>query len=423
MGNVNDMLRSVPLPRMARVRQSFEASKLDDPAAEVRRAFGREAISQCVKPGMTVAITVGSRGVANVAVITRELVRLLQERGAKPFVIPAMGSHGGSSAEGQRNIVLEYGCTEAFLGCPVRATMDVTQIGTLEDGKPIYIDRYAAEADGIIPVNRIKAHTAFHRAYESGVMKMMAIGLGKQKGAETVHRDGIMQLGPNVEKMAFGVLKHAKILLGVGLIENAYDETSEIHLMTPEEIPLKEPALLLKAKANMSRLLIDKVDVLIVDYIGKNISGEGMDPNVAGRYIVPNLTGGVEAFNIGVLDLTSETLGNFVGLGMADVCAKRVIDKCSLDNTYPNSLTSTVTCLCKLPMYFDTHKLTLQAAVKMTPGKAPEDVTMIRIRDTLSLSEIQISENLLPLARTIPGLTVLSQPEAMTFDANDDLFA
>lgn len=423
MGYVNDMLRNIPLPRMVKVQQSFDGTKLEDPAQGVRDAFNRPEIMERIKPGMSIAITVGSRGVANVALITREIVRILQEKGAKPFIIPAMGSHGGSSAEGQRDIVLEYGCTEEYLGCPVRSTMEVVQIGTLDDGKPIYIDRYAYEADGIIPVNRIKAHTAFHRRYESGVMKMMAIGLGKQKGAETVHRDGIMHLGPNVEKMAFGILKNAKILMGVGLIENAFDQTMEVHAMTAEEIPVKEPELLLKAKANMSRILIDEVDVMMVDYIGKDISGEGMDPNVAGRYIVPNLEGGIKAFNIGILDLTEETLGNFVGLGMADVCSKRVIDKISLDNTYPNSLTSTVTCLCKLPMYFDNHKLTMQAAVKMTPAKNPEDVTMIRIRDTLSLHEIEISENLVPLAKTIPGMKIVSEPYELTFDENGDLFA
>ncbi len=237
MGYVNDMLYAVPLPRMARVRQTFERKKLTDPAAAVREALARPQIAAAVKPGMRVAVTVGSRGVANVAPVTREIVRFLQAHGAAPFVVPAMGSHGGASAEGQAEIVRAYGVTEVFVGCPVVSSMEVAQIGTLDDGKPVYIDRAAAEADGIVPVNRVKAHTAFHGRYESGVMKMMAIGLGKQKGAETVHRDGILQLGPNVERMAFGVLQNANILFGVGLVENAYDETMLVRAMTKAEIP------------------------------------------------------------------------------------------------------------------------------------------------------------------------------------------
>jgi hypothetical protein len=417
------MLCAVPLPKMARVRQTFERNSLAAPAAAVREPLARLQIAAAVKPGMRVAVTVGSRGVANVAPVTREIVRFLRARGAAPFVVPAMGSHGGSSAEGQAENVRAYGVTEAFVGCPVVSSMEVAQIGTLEDGKPVYIDRAAAEADGIVPVNRVKAHTAFHSRYESGVMKMMAIGLGKQKGAETVHRDGILHLGPNVEKMAFGVLRNANILFGVGLVENAYDETMLARAMTKVEIPLVEPELLALAKRNMARILLAETDVLLVDYIGKNISGEGMDPNLTGRYIVPTLSGGIRSQVLGVLDITPETLGNFVGLGMADVCAKRVIDKISLDNTYPNSLTSTVTCLCKLPMYFDSHRLTVQAAVKMTPGRDPADVRVVRIRDTLTMGEIEVSENLLPVVGSTPGMEALGAPRAMAFDGNGDLFA
>ena len=423
MGSVNDMLHSVALPKMARVSQTFPRPALGDVAMETRRQLSREAIRACVHPGMKIAVTVGSRGVANVALVTREIVAALRDAGAEPFIIPAMGSHGGATAEGQAAIVREYGVTETYVGCPIRATMEVTQIGTLMDGKPIYIDRYAAEADGIVPVNRIKAHTAFHGRYESGVMKMMAIGLGKQKGAEAVHRDGILHLGPNVEKMAEGIRVRAPILFGVGLVENAYDETMLVRAMTREEIPAVEPELLAIAKQHMARILLTETDVLLVDYIGKNISGEGMDPNLTGRYIVPTLSGGIQSQVLGVLDITPETLGNCVGLGMADVCARRVVDKISLDNTYPNSLTSTVTCLCKIPMYFDNHRLTAQAAVKMTPGKAPEDVRVIRIRDTLSMGSLEVSENLLPLVERTDGMRVEDKPRAMAFNEYGDLFS
>ena len=422
MGNVNDMLQAIPLPLMARVSQTFARQRLADPVQETYAQLAREAIRSSICPGMRIAITVGSRGVANIAAITRQIVASLRDAGALPFIIPAMGSHGGASADGQASIVREYGITEAYVGCPICATMEVTQLGTLTDGKPIYIDRLAAEADGIVPVNRIKAHTAFHGRFESGVMKMMASGLGKQKGAETVHRDGILHLGPNVERMALAILAKAPILFGVGLVENAYDETMAVRAMTPQEIPLLEPELLALAKQHMARILLPETDVLLVDYIGKNISGEGMDPNLTGRYIVPNLTGGIRCQVLGVLDITPETLGNFVGLGMADVCARRVADKISLDNTYPNSLTSTVTCLCKIPMMFDNHRLTVQAAIKMTPAKPPEEVRIIRIRDTLSMQMLEVSANLLAQAAATPGMLVESEPRPMAFDENGDLF-
>ncbi len=422
MGSVNNMLEGIPIPRLVKIRQKFDKSRLDDVAASVRQELGRDEVVERIKPGMRIAITAGSRGVANLALVIKETVSFLQKRGAKPFVFPAMGSHGGSVAEGQLAIIHEYGVTEEYVGCPVIATMDTVCIGYLDDGRPIHINRLAAEADGIITLNRIKAHTAFHGRYESGVMKMMTIGLGAQLGAQICHRQGIMHLGPNVEKFAFGILRHAKILLGIGLVENAYDETAIVKVMTKEQIPLEEPALLEIAKQKMSRILFDKVDVMIVDYIGKNISGEGMDPNVSGRWIVPNIVGGIDAQRIGILDITDETLGNVVGLGMADVCSKRVVDKMDRDTTYPNSLTSTVTSLCKIPMYFDNHKLTIQAAIKMSAGVEPENITMIRIAHTLALDEILISENLLQEAKRHPDIEIVGEPEEVSFNADGDLF-
>ncbi|MDY4488257.1 MAG: lactate racemase domain-containing protein [Candidatus Limivicinus sp.] len=422
MSSVNDLLKGIPIPRMVPVRQNFDREKLVDVAAEVRKELDRDEVKAKIRPGMSIAITAGSRGIDNLALVIRELVAFLKEQGAEPFVIPAMGSHGGSTAEGQKAVITEYGVTEDYVGCPVRATMETKEIGRLDDGRPILINRLAAEADGIISLNRIKAHTAFRGRYESGVMKMLTIGLGCQAGAEVCHRQGILHLGPNVEKFAFGILANANVILGVGLIENAYDETVKIRVMTKEQIPEEEPLLLDYAKSKMARILFDRVDVMIVDYIGKNISGEGMDPNIAGRWIVPTIKGGIDATRIGILDLTDETLGNFVGLGMADTCSKRVIEKISTENTYPNSLTSTVTELCKLPMYFDNHMRTIQATIKMVPAKSPEEITMIRINSTLAMDTIWISENMLDQARSIPGIEILGEPEYMQFDENGNLF-
>ena len=422
MGSVNEMLKDIPIPKMVRIREKFDGTALDDVAAAVRKELDRDEVIARIRPGMTIALTAGSRGVANIALVIRETASFLKEHGAKPFVIPAMGSHGGSTAEGQLAIIREYGVTEDYVGCPVIATMDTVKIGELDDGRPIMINRLAAEADAIISINRIKAHTAFHGKYESGVMKMLTIGLGCQFGAQVCHRQGIMHLGPNVEKFAFGILKNANVILGIGLIENAFDQTAMVRVMTKEQIPVEEPVLLEKAKSLMAKILFPEVDVMVVDYIGKNISGEGMDPNVSGRWIVPNIQGGIDAQRIAVLDITDETLGNVVGLGMADTCSKRVVEKMDRDQTYPNSLTSTVTCLCRIPMYFDTQKLTIQAAIKMAAGVEPEDVTMIRIRDTLSLGEIWISENLVPKARENPLIEIIGEPEEMVFNDDGDLF-
>lgn len=422
MGAIHELLKNVPIPRMVAVRQHFDGSHLADVPAAVRQELARPALWESIRPGMRIAITAGSRGIANLAVIIREVAAALKEFGALPFVIPAMGSHGGSTAQGQLDVIHEYGVTEENVGCPVVATMDVTRIGDLDDGRPIYINRLAAEADGIISLNRIKAHTAFHGRYESGVMKMLTIGLGCQAGAETCHRQGIEHLGPNVEKFAFGILEHANILWGVGIIENAYDQTAMVQVMTGREIPLLEPGLLDIAKDQMAKLKLPQVDVLIVDKIGKDISGEGMDPNITGRFIVSSIHGGIAATRIGVLDLTDATLGNAVGLGMVDTCSKRVVERMSRENTYPNSLTSTVTSLCKIPMYFDTHKETIQATIKMTPAKPPKEITMIRIESTLAMDRIWVSENLLDEVRKYPDMEIIGQPESLVFNEQDDLF-
>ena len=422
MGSIHELLKDIPIPRMAPVRQLFDATCLDDVPAEVRRQMSRPEVVQAIRPGMSIAITAGSRGIDKLALIIREVVACLKEHGAKPFVIPAMGSHGGATAAGQLDVIHGYGVTEDYVGCPVIATMEVKQIGTLDDGRPIMINRLAAEADGIISLNRIKAHTAFRGNYESGVMKMLTIGLGCQAGAEVCHRQGILHLGPNVEKFAFGILRNARVLLGVGIIENAYDKVAMIRVMTAKEIPEMEPELLKIAKSRMACLKLPQVDVLIVDKIGKDISGEGMDPNIAGRWIVPTIKGGIDACRIGILDITDETLGNVVGLGMADTCSRRVVERMSRENTYPNSLTSTVTCLCKIPMYFDTQKETIQATIKMTPAKAPKDVTMIRIASTLAMDTIWVSENLLDQVAQAEDMEILGEPQALVFDENDDLF-
>lgn len=417
MSHIKEMLDDIPIPNFLKVKQDVNREILQDCAAKVVQELERPEIKQCVRPGMSIAITAGSRGVDNIALITKTVVQVLQDMQAHPFIIPAMGSHGGSTAEGQRAILTEYGITEETMGCPIRATMETVQIGTIEgSGEPILIDRYAAEADGIVIVNRVKPHTAFRGKYESGLMKMITIGLGKQKGAEVCHREGILQLGPNMEKFAFGILEKANILFGVGSIENSCDQTYDVFALTKKEIPELEPVYLDKARALMGSIFIPSVDILIVDEIGKNISGEGMDPNISGRWIVPTIKGGIDAKIVAVLDLTNETLGNAVGIGMADVCTKKAAQKVDIENTYPNSLTSTVTSLCKIPMYFDTDRLTIQAAIQMTWARKAQDVTIVRIKNTMELGEIYVSENLREEVMKTDGMHIVSEPFPLTFD-------
>lgn len=422
MSMVNDLLRDLPIPRMLPVRQKFDAGRIEDVPAAVRRELDRPDIRAKLRPGMRIAITAGSRGIDNLAIIIKEVAAFLKENGAEPFIIPAMGSHGGSTAEGQLAIIRDYGITPEAMGCPVVATMEVKQIGELDDGRPILINRLAAEADGIVSLNRVKAHTAFRARYESGVMKMLTIGLGCQAGAETCHRQGISRLGENVEAFARGILKHANVIFGVGIVENAYDRTALIRVMPGERIPEEEPNLLLYAKQRMAKIYFDAVDVLVVDYIGKNISGEGMDPNISGRWIVSGIDGGIDAAMIAALDLTEETQGNFYGLGMADTCARRAVEKGDPEKTYPTSLTSTVAKLSKIPMVLDNHKLAIQACIKMVPGKEPDEISMIRIGSTLDMDVIWISETLLEEAKRNPALEILGEPQEMIFDSEGNLF-
>lgn len=422
MGAIRELLDPIPIPKMALVSQSFDTTCIENVEETLRQELAKEEIAGTVRPGMKIAVTAGSRGIANYVPIMQEIIRFLKEKGAEPFIIPAMGSHGGATVEGQVEILTNYGITEESMGCPIRATMEVVQVGTTVDGRPAKIDRYAAEADGIVVVNRIKPHTAFRAIFESGLMKMLAIGLGKQAGAQIVHENGIYELGQSVEIFSRAIHANTNILFGVGTVENAYDKTCIIRAIPGRDIPEEEPKLLAIAHAKMPSILTDQADVLVIDQIGKEISGEGMDSNVTGRFIVPTIKGKIDVTRLAVLDLTEHSFGNSNGLGLADVCSKRCADKVDKEAAYPNCLTSRVPRFTFFPMIFDTAKLTIQAAIKMVPKKEPEEITMIRIRDTMSLDKILVSENLLDKMLENPNVTLLEGPKEMAFDENGELF-
>ena len=423
MSVVNDIIKDIPLPNMVKVRQEFDRTRLENVAAEVRKNLERREILENLRPGMTVAVAVGSRGISNHALIVRETVRFLRDHGARPFIVSSMGSHGGATAEGQRAILEGYGIREEYCGCPVKAGTDCALIGYTGDGSPVYIDRYAAEADGIVLVNRIKPHTAFRGPYESGLMKMMAIGLGKQKGAETCHAAGFENMAENIPRFAAAVLKNCNILAGIAILENAYDETREVIALAADEIPAQEPELLERAKRYMPRILVDHVDLLVVGQIGKNFSGDGMDPNIAGTFATKCASGGLNTKRVAVLDISDESHGNGVGFGMADVSTRRAFEKFDFEMSYPNALTCLVSQVVKVPMIFDSDLLCLKAGIKLCAGIEHKNARVVYIHNTLKLGEIYISANLVPQAEAVEGVTVAGEERPMEFDGNGNLIS
>jgi hypothetical protein len=407
--------RAERFPKMVRVRQTFQGPTLHDVPGAVRAAL--ERVTLPVKAGQSVALTVGSRGVVNVDLIVRAAVDHLKALGARPFIIPAMGSHGGGTAEGQRAVLERYGVTEATMGCPVRATMDVVQIGEAL-GVPIWLDAHAAEADWLGVINRVKPHTGFTGDIGSGLLKMMTIGTGKHRGAVQAHRANI-RLGYERMITALGsaTLRSGRIAFGLGIVENGYDETALIEAFLPEDLEAGERELLRKARAWMAKLPFEDIDLLIVDEIGKEISGTGMDTNVIGRHATwferpftsPRIT------FIVVCDTTDKTHGNANGIGLADFTTRRLADKIDWEPTYVNALTACSPGGPKLPAVLDTAREAVAVALSCLGLDQVEDARVVRIQNTLRLTEVEVSEAFLPELARRPDLTPLGPGSA--FDA------
>ena len=421
---VANLVSDIALPKMFRVRQNFshEHIPVDEIPRIVAKELSEERIAQRIRPGMRIAITAGSRGVAHVALITKCIADFVTARGAQPFVVPAMGSHGGATAEGQLEILAGYGVTEDYVGCPILSSMEVKKIGVNEEGGEVYIDKYAAESDGIIVSCRIKPHTAFRGPYESGIMKMMAIGLGKQHGAEVCHEAGFKNMAKNVPLFGKAILKHAPILFGLAVIENAFDETVKIVVVPAEEVEEKEPPLLKKAFAHMPRILVDACDVLVVDQIGKNFSGDGMDPNITGTFCSPYATGGIDAQRVAVLDLSPETHGNAIGLGYASATTARVFRQLDFASMYPNAITCTVLGGVRIPIVMESDRECIQCCVRTCNEIDKMRPRIVRIANSLHIEHILLSEAYWDDVKEIAGLTVESEPEEWSFDANGDLW-
>lgn len=420
MSVITDLLSGVEIPEMVTIKQKFDSTHI--PSADIPgvvfEQLGRTEIGGKIKPGMEIAITVGSRGIANIPLIIRSAADFVKSRGAVPFIVPAMGSHGGATAEGQRQVIEGYGVTEAAIGCEIRSSMETVQAGVTPDGKPVRIDKNAYESDGIIVCGRVKPHTGFRGPFESGIMKMMAIGLGKQFGAEIIHADGFGHLREYIPMFGTVILKHSPVICGLAILENAYDQTREIVSLTPEEMILEEPKLLMRAKSYMPRILFDSCDVLIVDQMGKNISGDGMDPNISGRFPAPFAEGGINAQRVAVLDLTEESHGNACGIGLADITTRRLFEKMDFEQTYPNAITNTLVGEMKIPMVMDTDKLAIQMALKSCVEINHKAPRVVHIRNTMAMEQIAVSKAMLSEARQNSSIEIMGEPELMDFDKN-----
>lgn len=424
-GNVSRMLEGIPIPDMFRAEQAFDKSHIEpvEIPSIVRKELSRPEIADTIRPGMSIAITAGSRGVANVDTITRAIVDFCKERGADPFIVPAMGSHGGATAEGQAQLLEGYGITAETMGCPVRSSMETVLLGYSEFGKPVYQDKNAHEADGIIVSCRIKPHNAFRGTYESGICKMMVVGLGKQKGAESVHSDGLGNMARNLPANARVVLENSNILFAIPTIENAYDETALIEAVPKDRIMKREPELLQFAFKNMPSILVGEADVLIVDSMGKNYSGTGVDPNISGTWSTEFGKGGLKVKRTCFLDLTDCSHGNANGMGLADFITKRMFDKLDPEMIYPNCFTSTVIRSGMMPPVVATDKEAIQACILTANQIDKKRPRIVRIKNTLHVGRIMLSEVYYEdvVAGKYPGLTALDEPAPLVFDEDENL--
>lgn len=411
-------------PRFFRVGQTFERPRISDLSGDVHRQLNGIGLQQRIAHGQSVAITVGSRGVANIALIAKACVDYFKQLGACPFIIPAMGSHGGATAEGQLQVLSSYGVTEGQMGCPIRSSMEVVKVCQAAEGFPVYFDREASLADHVFVLNRIKPHTRFTGDIESGLMKMMLIGLGKQKGAEVYHRV-IMNYSFDqiVRSVSRTVIERCGIAGGLAILENAYEETAQLVALRPEEIEAREPALLRQVKLWMPRLPFDHAEMLIVDRIGKDISGTGMDTNIVGRKINDHGSPTELPFihHIYIRGLTEATHGNATGLGVAEMVHRRVINEMNMELVRMNCITAGHITAAMIPIDFPSDREALRVGCQLAGYIEPDQVPVQWITDTLHLEEIECSEAYWEAARQRSDLKILREPTPLTFDANGDL--
>ncbi|MGG2480307.1 nickel pincer cofactor-dependent isomerase, group 22 [Brevibacillus borstelensis] len=407
-------------PKMIKIRQRFTGPVVADIDGTVSKQLDSAGLKQNVKPGMQVAITAGSRGIANIHLIIRAVVRELRQMGAEPFIVPTMGSHGGATAKGQVEVLESLGITEAFCGAPIRSSLEVEQIGQTEEGMPVYVDKNALAADGIILMGRVKVHTDFKSpiGIESGLMKMAAIGLGKHKQALLIHSHGVTGIRDIMPKVARVMLARTKILCGIAIVENAFEQTALIEAIPTAQIEARERELLAESAALMPKLPAEEIDILIVDEVGKNYSGTGMDTNIIGRLRIQG-TPEPQSPRIKYIiasDLSEASHGNGLGIGLADLTTQRFFDKLDFKAMNENVITSTFLARASIPIVLESDRAALAAALRANWGVEPEKARIMRIPSTLHLEYLYVSEALLPEVTELPHVEVVGELAELEFD-------
>jgi hypothetical protein len=409
--------------KMRRVAQIFEEDKIENIPQEISNQYEKIRLGRKIKPGKQIGITVGSRGIRNITLIIKAVIEEVRKRGGDPFILAAMGSHGGATAEGQRKIIESYGMTEKTMGVPIKSSMEVVELGRLENGLPVFFDKIAFEADGIVVVNRIKVHTAFKSLIESGLCKMLSVGLGNHEGASLVHYLGVKGLRDYMIDFAKVILEKAPVLCGLGILENAYDDTYRLVAALPQDFERVDIELLRECKRIMPGLPVSDIDILIVEEIGKNISGTGMDTNIVGgireyregEYDPPKIK------KIIVLDLTKEADGNALGIGLADLTTRKLYDKIDFAATYENTITTTFLERAKIPITCKTEEEAFLIALKTTwnlPGTKPR---IAIIRNTLRLDELYVSEPIWEEIKDQANIRSSGDWETLRFDHDGNL--
>lgn len=413
------------LPRVFRVRQHFAADAIADVAAAVRTSIAASSLPQRLRPGQSVALAVGSRGINQLSTMVAAAVETVRTLGGQPWIVPAMGSHGGATGPGQAGVLAEYGVTSETVGCEIRASMEVRELGRTPAGVPVYFDALAAQADHVIVINRVKPHTRITGPYESGVVKMMLIGLGKHRGASEYHQAMTRQrFDELVAHVAPLILQHTPISLGLAIVENAYDQVAHVEAMEPDQILSREPELLEKARTMMPRLPFADADLVIIDRIGKNISGSGLDTNVVGRKFNDKLAGENEwpkVHQIYVRGLTEQSAGNAAGIGIAEYCRSQLVREMDIEKTRINCLTALHVTGAAIPVHWETDREVLQVAAGQSGRQSPEQLRWMWIPDTLHLGEVVCSEAYFAEATGRKDLSIIEPLAELQWDTTGQL--
>lgn len=411
-------IENISIPKMVRIREKYETDRIDDVKRHLEAELNALPLDTKSLEGKSIAITVGSRGIPSLSVLVKTICDTLKLWGANPFIVPAMGSHGGGTVEGNLEVISGYGITEEAMGVPIRATMEVVKVGEINDSvhTPVYCDRFAAEADGIVLFNKVKPHTDFKGYHESGLCKMIAIGLAKHIGCSWFHQQGFETFAERIPLVAEEFLRKMNVVFGVGVVQNAEDKISEIRAFPKEDIRTGDHELLTIAKRRLPRMKFDNIDVLVIDRIGKDISGEGCDPNVTGRGFMPGFEDDFHCQKLFVRGLTENSHHNACGLGLADITTRRCLNSVDWVSTWVNLTTNLCIHGGKIPMYQNNDLEALRLAIRTCRGIDPGAVRIARIRDTLSLTELEVSEALLISIKDREDIEILSDPYELVFD-------